>query len=146
MSNCELKPARVFEQFAEINKIPRPSKHEEQMIEYLKEFGRKRNLETEIDETGNVIIRKPATKGHENAPMISLQSHMDMVISTSSTTLSRPTSTVNGSEPKALLLVLTTASAAPSSWLFSTATTLSTVLSNAFSLATRRQALAVLWA
>ena len=36
MSNCELKPARVFEQFAEINKIPRPSKHEEQMIEYLK--------------------------------------------------------------------------------------------------------------
>lgn len=63
MSNCELKPARVFEQFAEINKIPRPSKHEEQMIEYLKEFGRKRNLETEIDETGNVIIRKPATKG-----------------------------------------------------------------------------------
>lgn len=79
MSNCELKPARVFEQFAEINKIPRPSKHEEQMIEYLKEFGRKRNLETEIDETGNVIIRKPATKGHENAPMISLQSHMDMV-------------------------------------------------------------------
>ena len=79
MSNCELKPARVFEQFAEINKIPRPSKHEEQMIEYLKEFGRKRNLETEIDETGNVIIRKPATKGHENAPMISVQSHMDMV-------------------------------------------------------------------
>ena len=74
-----MKPARVFEQFAEINKIPRPSKHEEQMIEYLKEFGRKRNLETEIDETGNVIIRKPATKGHENAPMISLQSHMDMV-------------------------------------------------------------------
>ena len=57
MSNCELKPARVFEQFAEINKIPLPSKHEEQMIEYLKEFGRKRNLETEIDETGNVIIR-----------------------------------------------------------------------------------------
>lgn len=44
MSNCELKPARVFEQFAEINKIPRPSKHEEQMIEYLKEFGRKLSL------------------------------------------------------------------------------------------------------
>lgn len=79
MSNCELKPARVFEQFAEINKIPRPSKHEERMIEYLKEFGKKHGLETEVDETGNVIIRKPATKGHENAPMVSLQSHMDMV-------------------------------------------------------------------
>ena len=79
MSNCELKPARVFEQFAEINKIPRPSKHEEKMIEYLKEFAEKRNLEHEVDETGNIIIRKPATKGHENAPMVSLQSHMDMV-------------------------------------------------------------------
>ena len=79
MSNCELKPARVFEQFAEINTIPRPSKHEEKMIEYLKEFAEKRNLEHEVDETGNVIIRKPATKGHENAPMVSLQSHMDMV-------------------------------------------------------------------
>ena len=79
MSNCELKPARVFEQFAEINKIPRPSKHEEKMIEYLKEFAEKRNLEHEVDETGNVIIRKPATKGHDNAPMVSLQSHMDMV-------------------------------------------------------------------
>ena len=79
MSNCEFKPARVFEQFAEINKIPRPSKHEEKMIDYLKEFAEKRNLEHEVDETGNVIIRKPATKGHENAPMVSLQSHMDMV-------------------------------------------------------------------
>lgn len=79
MRNCELKPARVFEQFAEINKIPRPSKHEEKMIDYLKEFAEKRNLEHEVDETGNVIIRKPATKGHENAPMVSLQSHMDMV-------------------------------------------------------------------
>ena len=79
MSNCELKPARVFEQFAEINKIPRPSKHEEKMIDYLKDFAEKRNLEHEVDETGNIIIRKPATKGHENAPMVSLQSHMDMV-------------------------------------------------------------------
>ena len=79
MSNCELKPARVFEQFAEINKIPRPSKHEERMIEYLQDFGKKHGLETVTDETGNVIIRKPATKGHENAPTLILQSHMDMV-------------------------------------------------------------------
>ncbi len=74
-----MKPARVFEQFAEINKIPRPSKHEEKMIEYLKEFGRSHGLETVSDATGNVIIRKPATKGHENCPTVILQSHMDMV-------------------------------------------------------------------
>ncbi len=79
MSKTELKPALVFEQFAEINKIPRPSKHEEKMIEYLKEFGKKHNLETIVDEIGNVKIMKPATKGYENRPMVALQSHMDMV-------------------------------------------------------------------
>nr|MBP7472180.1 aminoacyl-histidine dipeptidase [Prevotella sp.] len=77
--NNQLKPARVFEQFAKINKIPRPSKHEEKMIEYLKEFGKSHNLDTNEDETGNVIIRKPATKGYENRPTVILQSHMDMV-------------------------------------------------------------------
>ena len=79
MNKNELKPARVFEQFAKINEIPRPSKHEEQMIEYLKSFGESRGLETLVDETGNVIIRKPATPGHENKETIILQSHMDMV-------------------------------------------------------------------
>ena len=64
MANVELKPARVFEQFAKINAIPRPSKHEEKMIEYLKAFGQERGLETKVDETGNVIIRKPATPGN----------------------------------------------------------------------------------
>ena len=75
----ELKPTRVFEQFAKINQIPRPSKHEEQMIEYLKKFGTDRNLEVKVDKTGNVIIRKPATKGYENRATTILQSHMDMV-------------------------------------------------------------------
>lgn len=79
MNNCELKPALVFEHFAKINQIPRPSKREEKMIEYLKEFGKSRGLETEVDETGNVVIRKPATKGYENREMVILQSHMDMV-------------------------------------------------------------------
>jgi len=74
-----LKPARVFEQFAKINQIPRPSKHEEKMIEYLKEFGKSHDLETKVDETGNVLIRKPATPGYENRPTVILQSHMDMV-------------------------------------------------------------------
>ena len=79
MSNVELKPARVFEQFAKINQIPRPSKREEKMIEYLKEFSKSHGLETVVDETGNVLIRKPATPGHENRKTVILQSHMDMV-------------------------------------------------------------------
>lgn len=79
MSKIELKPARVFEQFAKVNAIPRPSKHEEKMIEYLQEFGKSHGLETVTDETGNVIIRKPATPGYENRKTIILQSHMDMV-------------------------------------------------------------------
>ncbi len=79
MANVELKPARVFEQFAKINKIPRPSKHEEQMIEFLKSFGEERGLETLVDETGNVLIRKAATPGMENKPTVVIQSHMDMV-------------------------------------------------------------------
>ena len=79
MSNVELKPARVFEQFAKINQIPRPSKREEKMIEYLKEFGKSHGLETVVDETGNVLIRKPATPSHENRKTVILQSHMDMV-------------------------------------------------------------------
>lgn len=79
MNKNELKPARVFEQFAKINQIPRPSKHEEQIIEYLKEFGASHNLETIVDATGNVIIRKPATPGYEDKETVILQSHMDMV-------------------------------------------------------------------
>ena len=79
MTKNDLKPARVFEQFAKINQIPRPSKHEEQMIEYLKEFGESHGLETVVDKTGNVIIRKPATPGYEDRETIILQSHMDMV-------------------------------------------------------------------
>ena len=79
MSNNVLKPARVFEQFAKINQIPRPSKHEEKMIAYLKQFGKDHGLETKVDETGNVLIKKPATKGFENRATTILQSHMDMV-------------------------------------------------------------------
>ncbi len=79
MNKSDLKPARVFEQFAKINKIPRPSKHEEKMIEYLTNWGKSHQLETVVDETGNVIIRKSATPGMENRKTLILQSHMDMV-------------------------------------------------------------------
>ena len=79
MNKNELKPAVVFEEFAKINQIPRPSKREEKMIAYLKEWGESHGLSTQVDETGNVIIRKPATKGMENRKTTILQSHMDMV-------------------------------------------------------------------
>ena len=79
MNKSTLKPASVFEQFAKINEIPRPSKREEKMIEYLKNWGESHGLETKVDETGNVLIRKPATKGYENKKTVILQSHMDMV-------------------------------------------------------------------
>lgn len=79
MDKNNLKPSCVFEQFAAINKIPRPSKREEKIIEYLREFGTKRGLETIVDETGNVLIRKKASKGYENKKTVILQSHMDMV-------------------------------------------------------------------
>ena len=79
MNKNDLKPAVVFQQFAKINEIPRPSKREEKMIEYLSNWGKQHNFETKVDETGNVIIRKPATPGMENRKTVILQSHMDMV-------------------------------------------------------------------
>jgi len=79
MNKNDLKPAVVFAEFAKINEIPRPSKREEKMIEYLKSWGESHGLDTKVDETGNVIIRKPATKGMENRKTVILQSHMDMV-------------------------------------------------------------------
>ena len=79
MNKSDLKPQGVFEQFARINEIPRPSKREEKMIEYLKNWGESHKLQTKVDETGNVMICKPATPGMENRKTVILQSHMDMV-------------------------------------------------------------------
>ena len=75
----ELKPASVFECFSQVNKVPRPSKKEEQMIEFLMNYGNNLGLPTRRDECGNVLISKPATPGMENKPTVILQSHMDMV-------------------------------------------------------------------
>jgi len=79
MNKKDLKPAVVFAEFAKINEIPRPSKREEKMIDYLKRWGESHQLDTRVDETGNVIIRKPATPGMEQCKTVILQSHMDMV-------------------------------------------------------------------
>ena len=80
MSNTHvLEPRIVFDCFAQVNKVPRPSKKEEKMIDFLKSFGESLGLPTKVDETGNVSISKPATKGYENSKTVIFQSHMDMV-------------------------------------------------------------------
>lgn len=74
-----LSPKVVFDCFAQVCQVPRPSKCEEKIIAFLKNFGEGLGLETHVDETGNVVIRKPATPGFENCKTVILQSHMDMV-------------------------------------------------------------------
>ncbi|MCT4613722.1 MAG: aminoacyl-histidine dipeptidase [Marinifilaceae bacterium] len=74
-----LKPQKVWECFEEICQVPRPSKKEEKIIEFLLKFGQDNNLETKRDEIGNVIIKKPASAGMEDIKPVVLQSHMDMV-------------------------------------------------------------------
>lgn len=79
MTIKDLKPQRVFAIFDEINQVPRPSKKEEKIRNYLLEFAKKHDIEAKTDAIGNVVMKKPATPGHENAPTVILQSHMDMV-------------------------------------------------------------------
>ena len=79
MNIQELQPKEVFSIFHEITQVPRPSKREGKIIEWLKAFAVKHNLEHTVDEAGNIIMRKPATPGYENKPGVILQAHMDMV-------------------------------------------------------------------
>ncbi len=74
-----LEPKVLWNKFADLNAVPRPSKKEERVIAFMKDFGKKLGLETIEDEVGNVIIRKPATKGMEDRKAVVLQSHLDMV-------------------------------------------------------------------
>lgn len=75
----DLQPRLVWEQFDDITRVPRPSKKEEKIINYLIDFAEKHSLEYKRDKIGNVVIRKAATKGYEQRPTVILQSHMDMV-------------------------------------------------------------------
>lgn len=74
-----LEPKELWNKFADLNEVPRPSKNEDRVIEFMKNFGNKLNLETQVDQVGNVIIRKPATPGMENKKPVVLQAHLDMV-------------------------------------------------------------------
>ncbi|WP_313503283.1 aminoacyl-histidine dipeptidase [Kaistella carnis] len=79
MELSQLEPQIIWKNFAALNSVPRPSKKEEKVIEFIKNFGEKLNLETTVDEVGNVIIKKPATAGMEDRKPIVMQSHLDMV-------------------------------------------------------------------
>jgi len=74
-----LEPKALWNNFSDLNEIPRPSKKEERVIEFAKNFGEGLGLDTYVDETGNVIIKKPASTGMEGKAIIALQSHLDMV-------------------------------------------------------------------
>lgn len=74
-----LEPNGLWNKFADLNAVPRPSKKEERVIAFMKKFGDDLGLETSIDEVGNVIIKKPATSGMEDRKAIVMQSHLDMV-------------------------------------------------------------------
>ena len=74
-----LAPQEIWKNFADLNAVPRPSKKEERVIQFMKNFGSSLGLATEVDAVGNVLIKKPATAGMENRKKVVLQSHLDMV-------------------------------------------------------------------
>ena len=75
----DLKPALVWNNFYQLTRYPRPSKHEEKVREFLLKWGKEHKVETFADATGNVIMKVPATAGYENRKTVILQGHMDMV-------------------------------------------------------------------
>lgn len=79
MELSNIEPQIIWKNFSRLNAVPRPSKKEEKVIAFIKEFGENLGLETTVDEVGNVIIKKPATPGMENRKSIVMQSHLDMV-------------------------------------------------------------------
>jgi dipeptidase D len=79
MSVRSLSPEVIWNHFEDLNAVPRPSKKEERVIEFMKSFGEKLGLETYVDPAGNVIIKKPASAGMEDRQTVILQAHLDMV-------------------------------------------------------------------
>jgi dipeptidase D len=79
MSVSDLNPQLLWSNFDKINAVPRPSKKEEEIIQFMMDFGENLGLETLKDSIGNVIIKKSASPGMENKKTVILQSHLDMV-------------------------------------------------------------------
>ena len=74
-----LAPELVWNIFDQITKVPRPSKKEEKIRQWLVDFAKQHNIECHLDATGNVLMRKPATPGYEDHQTIVMQGHIDMV-------------------------------------------------------------------
>lgn len=79
MKITDLQPKLIWECFDEITKVPRPTHHLDKMREFLVSWAGKHGIEVHTDEVGNVMMRKPASPGCENAPVVILQGHQDMV-------------------------------------------------------------------
>lgn len=79
MKVTDLKPTLIWQCFDEITKVPRPTHHLDKMKEFLVDWANRHNIPVKTDAVGNVVMTKPATPGHENAPTIILQGHQDMV-------------------------------------------------------------------
>jgi len=77
--HAQLEPKEIWYYFEKICQIPRASKNEGKIIQYLFDFAATNHLDIKKDSTGNVLIKKPASKGMESKPIIVLQSHLDMV-------------------------------------------------------------------
>lgn len=78
-SISELNPKPLWQHFAQLCEIPRPSKHEQEVVQHIVRFAKQRGLDVQLDQIGNVIIKKPATPGMENRKVLAMQSHVDMV-------------------------------------------------------------------
>jgi dipeptidase D len=81
MSNplARLEPRPVWDHFWKLTQVPRPSKHEERVVEHVRSVAAEHGIPVKTDGVGNLILRVPATPGHEKAPVVILQGHLDMV-------------------------------------------------------------------
>jgi len=82
-----IEPKALWENFADLNSVPRPSKKEAKVIAFMKKFGEDLGLETIVDAVGNIIIKKPASKGLQKAGPVILQGHIDMVVQKNNDTI-----------------------------------------------------------
>lgn len=78
-SITELNPSLLWKHFAKLCEIPRPSKHEDKVVAYIVDFAKGRGLDVQLDQIGNVILKKPATPGMQDRKTLAMQSHVDMV-------------------------------------------------------------------
>ena len=79
MKITDLEPGLIWECFDEITKVPRPTHHLDKMREFLIDWAKRHGIEAHCDSVGNVMMKTAASPGHENAPVVILQGHQDMV-------------------------------------------------------------------